>query len=330
MSKGKSRDRKGQKPPKVKRNSRASNKTRNANRQLRMLVKRVKKDLPETTGCIGCGTCCCNIDTTGTEVAQLAQYLTKKNLWPTVAKNMQRQNDNDLYEVECPLRVPDGDVTYRCLGYPARPIVCRLQGTSHELPCQHVIVKPIFSKFLDQYRDLAEANKVKLRVELMEIIKDANTLTTEAKEVDAARERVEEALDIKNNPDRVIAIKEGDNIELIDTVWMEGPLWGKTRVTELENNQHEMIVDLNSGTTIALQDITSKIRVIENVNQYIIDRRRKIHGPDDKTAKLLEAAEMKRIADDEEKKKQVSTGDKMQDADEVQEKGKKPVHDQEA
>lgn len=328
MSKGKSRARKGHKPPKVKSRRGTSTQQRNANRQLRMLVKRVKKDLPETTGCIGCGTCCCNIFTTGTEVAQLAQYFTKKKLWPTVAKNMLDQVEKKEDQEVCPLRVPDGDVTFKCLGYPARPIVCRLQGTSHELPCERVTVKPIHSKFLDQYRALAEANKVNLRVELMEIIKDANTLTTEAKEVKAARERVEEALDIKDNPDRVITIKEGDNIELIDTAWMEGPLWGKTRVIE-DNGEHVMVVDLNSGTTVALQDITSKIKVIENVNQYIIDRRRKIHGEDDKTAKLLEAAEMKRIADEEEKKKQVSTGDKMKDADEVQEKGKKPVLDQE-
>lgn len=100
------------------------------------IVKKLRQEIPRKTGCQQCGECCGPVLLTGYEINRIAWYITQNELWPKVAENLLKRattNDDEL-RITCPLLDIQKNTT-KCLVYPERPIVCRLQGNMKDLRC---------------------------------------------------------------------------------------------------------------------------------------------------------------------------------------------------
>ena len=168
---------------------RNSKKEKDIVRETKVIVRKLRKEIPDNTGCEGCGECCGPILLLPTEVTTIAHMLTRKGLWPLVAKNMQRAMadktiDGDDWDT-CPLLYIGSDQKGKrlteCLVYSHRPIVCKLYNNVPDLKCPRTKwpwssnYRP--SKWLKKYFNIMKGRQVYLQKELMSIIRDADEET---------------------------------------------------------------------------------------------------------------------------------------------------------
>jgi len=156
-------------------------KLRTKERNIKIALKRLKKEIPKFTKCTNCGECCGPIIISPLEIQPILRTIRTKNLWPEVAKNILR-NDSTLTEKErltCPLlRITEykNDPERRkteCMVYKNRPIICRLQGNiSPELQCKNGKSKQQYkkSKWFNIIMNYISENKMSLRETLLQII----------------------------------------------------------------------------------------------------------------------------------------------------------------
>jgi len=175
-------------------------KLRSYKRKVKLCVSRLKKELRLTQPeCARCGECCGPVQTTWPEARAIGRSLTKRGLWPAVAKRMleQERADNRL---ECPLLTYDGK-TAGCLVYNSRPIVCRVFGHHTDTPCKNITVRYQPSKFFFQYMDLLVQENVYVREALMDMITEADREAFGGVDMDSVdqQQEMEERIMSKNN-----------------------------------------------------------------------------------------------------------------------------------
>lgn len=122
---------------------------------IKVIIRKARREAPSMEGCIRCGKCCGPLKVTHLEVFKVVSTITRKGLWPEVRDNLNRAlNSTDPNErVICPmLRMIEGKSA--CMVYNQRPIVCRLQGTKKTLPCPNAKEQVIpLGKWCQNYYD---------------------------------------------------------------------------------------------------------------------------------------------------------------------------------
>lgn len=159
-------------------------KARKPRRELKIVIKKLRDEIPERPECIGCGECCGPVKLTREEMLPIVRMITRRGLWPQVAKNMIRSENDKTVDGKdrntCPLlEIEDASLETRktrCMVYSKRPIVCRLYNNVQDMKCPRGpwpwTTQYRKGKNQDKYFEFAKFNLVDLRDELMSIIKD--------------------------------------------------------------------------------------------------------------------------------------------------------------
>ena len=105
-----------------------------------LTLRKLRRSIPKTEGCIRCGECCGPLRATPYEIIKIVSMITRKELWPEVRENLNvnLESDNEYVQVSCPLLRMNEDVGSECMVYNQRPIVCRLHGLKRTLPCKNI------------------------------------------------------------------------------------------------------------------------------------------------------------------------------------------------
>jgi hypothetical protein len=160
---------------------RKGKKLRTDDRDMKILIKKIKKELPNFTDCRRCGECCGPLHISQKEYVDIIHELSRKELFPTVAKNLLREDYTERGEARftCPLlwiendpKVIEGRKTV-CMVYRKRPVICRLQGIHPEMPCYFKSKKQKAIRDLrdiDRYRELVKNKHIELRPMIKEYI----------------------------------------------------------------------------------------------------------------------------------------------------------------
>lgn len=214
---------------------------RTPKRELKIIINKLKKEIPEHDGCTRCGECCGPVRMTPLESERIMKRLTAKGLWPDVAKNIMRtdQTSSGSARYTCPLLIIEGnfldpnDRTTSCMVHDIKPIICRLQAFIEDLPCRVTAPKNKFkrSKWVDKYLSYLQTNQVGMKEELMAVIRSA----VELQNIEIA----------KANPIEIGEYKMGDHID------EQANIDNRIRENKL-NNQKQLVNgdDVKSATKV--------------------------------------------------------------------------------
>lgn len=117
--------------------------------EIRERLEEIYRQIPDGFDCKRCGGCCGPITWFEPERIVVQEYCKKYNIeykeWrenlEQVEKKMEEGNILVEEDFKCPFIKEN-----QCIIYPARPLICRLQGSSSELPCSNSSSKPDLSR----------------------------------------------------------------------------------------------------------------------------------------------------------------------------------------
>lgn len=160
---------------------RKGKKLRTDQRDLKIMIKKLEREIPEFKQCKQCGECCGPIMVTTPEYRAIILELSRTDQFPLVAGNLLRKDETmegDPRET-CPLLIIEGDPRdinnrkTKCMVYKKRPILCRAQAVTPGMPCEfdsRDIKTKRNIKLWKKYGELAANDRIRLRPAITEYI----------------------------------------------------------------------------------------------------------------------------------------------------------------
>ncbi len=150
-------------------------------RDLKIVIKKLQKEIPKFKDCIQCGECCGPILITTSEYQAIIMELSRTEQFPQVAKNLLRTDTtatgDDRYSCPCLLIKGDpNDINNRkttCMVYRKRPVICRAQAVTPGMPCEWntgYVQSRRDQRLWKRYGELAANDRIELRPAIKEYI----------------------------------------------------------------------------------------------------------------------------------------------------------------